>query len=147
MLVVGEIVKVRSIWPIWKLKQIARAATRRPSHTGTHVSIPSIQISCFEEKRRHVRFVRNYNYHNARSSRKSDVQRLFCFVVSKSSQVIKYLLFIDNIVKNVNRRYCTLLLSRPLHCDMSNFGWFPPCRLCQCGLEIEYDITWYSMKR
>ena len=39
MLVVGEIVKIRSIWPIWKLKQIPPAATRRPSNIRTHVSI------------------------------------------------------------------------------------------------------------
>ena len=42
MLVVGEIENNSFIWPTWKLKQIARAATRRPSHIGTPVNITAI---------------------------------------------------------------------------------------------------------
>ena len=53
----------------------ARAATRWPSHIRTHVSITAIQIFRFEEIRRHTGFMRDYNYHNARSSFKSIVLR------------------------------------------------------------------------
>ena len=41
----GEIVKVRSVWPILKLKQIEQTATRRPSHIRTHESITNYLIT------------------------------------------------------------------------------------------------------
>ena len=60
MLEVGKIVKVRDLWSIWKLKQIARAANRRPSHMRTHVSITAIYIS--QTSTMHVRAAKALSY-------------------------------------------------------------------------------------
>ena len=78
----------------WYLAYL-RAQINHPSrystaqlHQNTSAFLP-VKISRFGEIRRHIGFVRDCNYHNARSSRKSFVLRQYARVRSIGSQQTK----------------------------------------------------------